>query len=166
MSSSCLIPSLYLANYAKRYVGTTETSPNRGPEIDLFKLATAGKVDALPWCATFIWYCIKKTEMECGVKSPLVMGPHVMSIWEKSPVQCRVKKPIIGDLVVWNFLGTTSGHMGVIAGFPKAAGKIITIEGNTSPSSSVDREGDGVYEKVRSMAGSASMPVVGYLRPF
>ena len=49
-----------------------------------------------------------------------------------------------GDVLVFRF-----SHTGIYVG-PAAPGEIITVEGNTNGSGS--REGDGVYQKTRSLS--------------
>lgn len=157
--------NLYLVSYAKRYDGIVETTPNRGPEIDQMKISTLGKVDDNPWCAVFAWYCIKQTEIATQTKCQLRMSALVQNVWSLNPVDYRVVSPQPGDLILWNFAGTSAGHMGIVIDFP-VSGRVNTIEGNTSPAKSIDREGDGVYIKNRSLTGSTTMRVMGFLRPF
>ena len=68
-----------------------------------------------------------------------------------------------------NVLGkaTTSGHVGIVIRLlPDSinGSRVETIEGNTGNGAGVVREGDGVYRRVRSLAGSDTMKVKGFLR--
>lgn len=153
-----------LIDEAKKWIGTKETRPNGGSAVESFQKAVDGKAMGEPWCAAFCFFCIKQVEAETGHKSPLFFTEHVMTCWSKSPKNLRLVKPEPGALVLWRFDNSASGHMGIV--YDIQGESIKTIEGNTSDGSGVVREGDGVYERFRSIHGSGKMKIVGYLDPF
>lgn len=156
---------------AGRWVGVHETSPNDGPEIEIFQKAIGGAATRQSWCADFAMYCIKQVDQKLsGHATWLFVSQACMSIWNNSPMVARVQGLAVqpGDLMVWqhwNAQGPTpQGHIGIVEKV-LGPGQFATIEGNTSESPNVvDREGDGVYRKVRSVGGSSTMRVKGFLR--
>lgn len=151
---------------ARHWLGTKESGNNRGSEVDQFNLAVAGQVGE-PWCMSFAQFCIEQVEKKTGVQSKVFDSAHCMTVWNQSPKECKVPSPVPGALMVWNFVGTTSGHVGVVQKqLPDT--RIDTIEGNTGSGNPDDvvREGDGVYERSRARSGSSKMRVMGFLKPF
>jgi hypothetical protein len=54
-----------------------------------------------------------------------------------------------GDIVWFTFGGTVPNHIGLVVG-TDGSGRVRTIEGNTNMQGG--REGNGVYERVRSLS--------------
>lgn len=156
---------------AGRWVGVHERSPNDGPEIEIFQKAIGGAATRQSWCADFALYCVEQADKQVGLpKTWLFISQSCLSIWNKSPLTTRVQGLAVqpGDLMIWQHYTaqgpTTEGHIGIIEKV-LGPGEFQTIEGNTSESTAdVDREGDGVYRKVRSAGGSSMMRVKGFLR--
>ena len=150
---------------ASKWVGIQEKGgDNKGPEVEMFQKYVDGKAEGESWCLCFVQYCLGQVETSEKIRTRLFKTEHVMTMWNKTPQELRLNKPKEGCIVVWNFKGTTSGHCGVITKvLPE---KIETIEGNTSNSLDVDREGDGVYKKERSLNTKGKMKIVGFLDPF
>ena len=156
-------PNLRLVALAKMYIGVHEIGENGGPEVELFQRAVDGKASGEPWCCAFVQFLLKRAEEEFHLKSDLFRSESVWETWQKSPVTMRIQAPEPGDLMAWNIPGTERGHIGVYR--RKLLGNLCeTVEGNTNEAGS--REGDGVYSKVRTMAGSKAFMVLGWLRPF
>ena len=139
-----------------------EGSDNNGHIVKLLQ-STIGKAESEPWCMALIQSAIAYIETY-GVESGVYPSEHCLTVYNQS----LCKKPSIpraGDIVVWQFKGTSKGHAGVVLSVDKNG--MSTIEGNTGPSvKEIEREGDGVYKKRRSLQGSDKMRVVGFLRPF
>ena len=103
--------------------------------------------------------CTKETHV-------LERSEHCMTVWNKSPKECRLDKPMPGSVVIWQHGNTASGHTGIVTGVKLTPEFFTTVEGNTGPGAGVIREGDGVFEKTRSVKGSDKMKVLGFLNPW
>lgn len=165
-------PYAKLIEVASFYVGVSEQAgrPNGGPNIEEFQKAYDGRAVGEPWCCSFICFCLKKVEDETGEKSPLSLSEHVLTLWHRNVAQQR-SSPMPGFLVVWRHGDGPSGHIGLVESVtpPKERkpGRLHTIEGNTgSDDKTIQREGDGVFRKERSLTKSGSMTLVGYLDPW
>lgn len=168
-------PYAKLIEVASFYVGVSEQAgkPNGGPNIEEF-LASVNLGSGQPWCAAFVAFCVKKVEEELGVKSPLRLSGHVLTMWRNSRPQQRrllswqgapgVAFPEPGWLVVWQKRGTSSGHIGIVESADQFG--MTTIEGNTAPGASIVREGDGVFKKSRPYTDVGSMVLLGFLDPW
>lgn len=156
-----------LIRAAEKCIGAHEVGGNnKGPEVERFQKAVDGKAQGEPWCAAFVQFCVK--EVEKNLKATVVVHPseHCMTVWTRTPGVHRYKSPKPGFLVVWNYEGSLNGHIGIVS-------KVIdeftieTIEGNTSPDDkTIEREGDGVYRKVRTTKQVGRMKLVGFIAPF
>lgn len=157
-----------LIEEAKKYIGVTEQGDNAGKMVEEFQKAVDGKAQHESWCCAFVMYCLSKVEQENGFSSILPKTEHCLTLWNNSPKECKSEMPKVGHLVVWQFYKegkpTSNGHIGIVTSVDGM--RIKTIEGNTGPSSAVERNGDGVYAKDRSIKGSETMKIVGYLNPF
>lgn len=158
-----------LIEEARRWLGFTEMGKdNHGQVVEMFQRAVDNRASGEAWCLAFIWSCILYTEklmaaLGAARMSTLHHTEHCMTMWRESPVGQRLSAPRVGALVIWNHEGTDSGHVGLITGV-RDDGQLETIEGNTGPGAGVEREGDGVYAKVRNPARTGRMVVVGFLR--
>jgi hypothetical protein len=152
-----------LVDLARFYLGVHEVGRNGGPIVEAFQRAVDGKASGEPWCMAFIQFLIEETEKTHGIKSPIFRSEHCQTVWYKSPKWLRAK-PQPGSLMIWKHGSTLQGHVGLVTAV--GMDTIFTIEGNTGPGSGVVREGDGVYERVRSFTGEGSMQVMGWLTVF
>lgn len=158
--------NLMLVAEAMKYIGVTEHGgENKGPQVEEFQKAVDGKAAGEPWCAAFMMFCLQQAEDLTGLSSAVHRSEHCLTVWNMTPKDMRREKPEPGCLVIWQYGETTAGHMGIVKEV-LPDGRMITIEGNTSDSSGVEREGDGVFEKNRSVVGSDKMKVAGFLLPF
>lgn len=150
---------LTLIEIAQKYVGVKEQGgDNKGPEVERFQKAVDGKASGEPWCMAFVQYCIKESKLE----SKIFESEHCLTVWNKTPKEQRLKEPKVGSLVIWQFGDTSNGHVGIVTAVFKNS--IHTIEGNTGDGKGVVREGDGIYARNRSRAGSQQMKILGYLK--
>ena len=156
-----------LISKAETYIDITEKGgDNRGVMVEMFQKAVDDVAQGEPWCAAFICYCIRHVEMQYGVLSGLKLSEHCMTLWNLNPAQRR-EEPKPGYIVVWKKKGTTSGHVGLVTKLTlNQPTSFCTIEGNTGPGTGVQREGDGVYAKTRSMSAMGDMQVLGFLEPW
>lgn len=130
--------------FARKYTYVRESNgPNRSKEIDLWNKYTGASMGS-PYCASFVSYIHK----EAGIKGPL-------SAW--SP-DCVAKNNIkFSDVQHGDVFGMYFASKGRVAhtGFiDQIKGSMVyTVEANTSPTSSYgassDRDGDGVFAKMR-----------------
>ena len=165
------IKNKILVAEAKRWIGVTEESgDNKGQCVQMFQKACDNKAAGESWCMAFVQFCLKNTDSLCVDvlksmgKNNLFLSEHCLTVWNNSPKSCRVDKPFIGSIAIWQMGETTSGHTGIVTEIGQATFK--TIEGNTGPGAGVVREGDGVYEKTRTMNQIGNMKLLGFLLPY
>ena len=165
LSPKIVNPVACFLEAAKACVGIVEEGgDNRGPMVEAFQ-STIGGANGQSWCLSFIQALTAYVEDRFGVVSNLPLTELVAALWDKTPVEVRVTAENVqpGDLILWQYGATSKGHVGIVT---NVLFKLLrTIEGNTSDSKEIDREGDGVYEKERSLIGTTNMHVLGYLRP-
>jgi hypothetical protein len=115
---------------ACRYVGYTESSPNRAPLIDDWN-KRAGQALGSPWCAAFASWCISvEGAPEVREGSAQHLGRSLRNTTLILP----------GDLM-WFPTGSATGHCGIVIGL--GPGEVACVEGN---------HGDGVRLARRSTA--------------
>ena len=141
---------------------TERGADNHGEIVELFQ-STIGTAEGEPWCAAFIQSCVAYVE-SFGFTSGLYPSEHCLTMWENS-FCLKPDVPKAGDIIVWNLEGTEKGHTGLITTiFANAFG---TIEGNTGPATNeIERNGDGVYCKLRAKNPTGMLKILGFLRPF
>lgn len=156
-------PSKMLLMTALECVGITEgKSDNHGEMVELFQ-STIGHAEGEPWCLSFIQSCVSYVE-SFGFESKLFPTEHCLTAWVNSRTR-RPLEPQAGDIVLYRMGDTTKGHAGLITAVTRD--KFETIEGNTGPALGViEREGDGVYSKLRPRGGFPKMRELGFLRVF
>lgn len=167
-----------LATEAAKWVGVRERGgPNKGPDVERFQKAVDGKASGEAWCMSFVQFCVDQVDrLLAGLKHEptwLFKSEHVLTVWNKTPQAARIPWNQVqpGCLIVWAHYkagkATGSGHTGIVVKLLSNSingPRVETVEGNTGAGSAVVREGDGVYRRVRSLAGSDTMKVVGFLR--
>lgn len=141
---------------ARAQVGVMEVPPgsNRGPQVDEYVRRVGGNpADAEPWCAAFVYFCFDEAAQSMSRANPVVKTAGVLDHWERAG---RSGIPrITGTRAVQNPALVRAGHIFVIDSggghghtglvVENAAGKLITIEGNTNDGGS--REGVGVFQR-------------------
>ena len=142
-----------LISIGKNELGVVETSNNQGAGIEKYWSATSypgGYRDRQPWCAAFTSWVVKTAGVLPDNMLPNSASAFGYNAWAegkaRSVTQLRYnpREVLPGDLVVFNF-----SHIG-IATSRSEGGKFHTIEGNTNAAGA--REGNGVYEKVRTLS--------------
>ena len=157
-------PRALIAEVAREYLGTRETSPNRGPHLQEFWSATGypdGAQDRQPWCSAFASFCVQEADRRSPSLQlrlpPVFPAVRQWAAWATDPrngcilfteseVLAGVIQPEAGDIV--SFLPRLS-HIGIVERFDPHQQIVHTIEGNTNDHGS--REGDGVYAKQRAL---------------
>jgi len=134
--------------------------------------STIGKAEGEPWCMSFIQYCLFWVdEFVPGRAHTVYPSEWCKAVWDKAG-HARRAQPQKGYVVIYNYVGTDSGHAGIVEahgfdGQHEQEPYIITIEANTSDSErSVIREGDGVYRKKRLTRRSGRMRLLGFIDPW
>lgn len=159
-------PNVILVLEAQNWVGTVEVGgDNSGPDVERFQRAVNAHPNKEAWCADFVIFCIQQVEQKMGIKSKIYRTEHALDLIYGSPPDMLLKTPIPGAVIVWQHGDTTLGHAGIVEAVAKD-GNLTTIEGNTSSGPGIQREGDGVYRRLRSPIGTAAMHVIGFLKPF
>jgi uncharacterized protein (TIGR02594 family) len=149
-----------------KWIGIHEIGGNNnGPDIEKFQKAVDGKASGEPWCMAFVQFCIMQIEKQLDINSNIFNSEHCLTTWTKSPESMRLINPIPGCIIIWQHGNTSNGHTGFITGI-NAAGKLLTVEGNTSDENGINRDGDGVYARVRNKNGDGDMKIKGYLKVF
>lgn len=154
-----------LATEARRWVGITEQNhDNSGQLVELFQKVIGG-ANKESWCMSFVQYCVLWMDKFFPEStSKLHKSESCLEVWLKTPMECRIKDPMTGSIVIWNYEGTIQGHCGIV--IENRLGQIVTVEGNTSAGDGVDREGDGVFMKFRTKDHVGKMKILGYLDPW
>ena len=149
--------ALRAAQGAEANVGVHEESENRGRYVKVY-LRSVGLRPGEPWCAAFAYYRLAQAALELRKRLPAGFPrsgycPDYKS-WAKEsgfwlPASARAFR---GDLCLFYFpkIGRIA-HMGIVVK-PLSSGAFWTVEGNTGPRGAVgevDRNGDGVYRKLR-----------------
>lgn len=112
---------------AKGEVGVKESPPNSndGPRVREYQ-KTTGAYRA-PWCASFVHWAFEKA----GFKIDNALPAYVPSVeqWLRAH-NWVVSHPAPGDIVIYNWDGGPSDHMGIVSRVGEA--HFEAVEGNTS----------------------------------
>jgi hypothetical protein len=141
---------------ARGEVGVRETSVNQGPGIAKYWTATeykSGYNERAPWCAAFVCWCVQQSGIFAEAdrpKSASCFKGGGLEAWarSKAPKVILTMHPTkinVGDLVIFSF-----SHVGIATTANDINGSFRTVEGNTDAGGS--REGNGVWEKARTLA--------------
>lgn len=144
---------------ATQWIGLDENSPG----IDTFRKAVNNEANGEAWCAAFVMYCARAVGLRHNIEPSLYPSELCYTIWQRSPVKCRIDAPVPGSIVIWNYPDTQNGHTGIVTEVLND-GWMNTIEGNTT--SGTGNTTHGVFRKLRTISGGSGMRVLGYLLPF
>lgn len=145
--------------FAVSQIGVMEKplGSNRGPEVDRY-LKAAGIDPAqgsFPWCAAFVYFCFHEAAQALGRKNPVIRTAGVLDHWQRagetgiariSAAQAHMHEALIrpGHIFIIDTGDPGgAGHTGLVESV--AAGKLVTIEGNTNDGGG--REGIGVFRR-------------------
>lgn len=137
-----------------------ETSKNRGPGIEKYWAATTypdGYQNREPYCAAGLCWAIREAAkgLDHAWQVPRTAAAFGYDEWARANTSAGIAyrvtpaKAQAGDIVVFNF-----SHVGLVVG-RDASGSLQTIEWNTNEAG--DREGGGVYRKVRALGSVRSI---------
>lgn len=156
-----------LVAIAQLYVGVKENwGSNSGDYVNLFQEEVDGVAQREPWCMGFVQFCLGENFRQNGYESGLFRSEHCLTVFNNSKHLQVCEFPLYpGCIVIWQKNGTTQGHTGIIESVGED-GTLYTIEGNTSDGTGLNRDGDGVYRRTRSLPGTGNFTVVGILDPY
>lgn len=146
---------------ARTLVGTTEASAM--PIVDLIR-STIAHPWGEAWCMDFVQTCIAYAEAVDTRQSDIVSSESVLDTWARSKLYSSTLVPKPGDVIIWQLGQSGEGHCGIITGMDSLC--YDTIEGNTSDTADIDRNGRGVFAKRRAKGGTKTFTEVGFLRVF
>ncbi len=164
-----------LVHEAKKWQGFTEQGGNnKGQAVELFQKYVDGRAVGEPWCISFIQFCVNQVDemvdsffaMSINHRSQLHRTEHSLTMYRMHPENLHINQPEPGTIPIWQKGLTASGHGGIVDFVLTDDRGFMSIEGNTGPGSKVEREGDGVFRKVRSLSTVGSFKLKGFLRPW
>jgi uncharacterized protein (TIGR02594 family) len=159
-------PNLDCVKEATKWIGVHEQGGNNnGPEVAKFQKAVDGKAGSEAWCMAFVQFCIKEVEESLGIKSLIKRSEHCLTTYNESPDSIKVKVPEAGCIVIWQHGTTSNGHTGFVTGI-NPEGKLLTIEGNTDAQDGMNRDGNGVFARVRNNGPEGDMKIKGFIKVF
>lgn len=115
------------------------------------------------WCMSLVQTIIVFIEIKTNILSQLYPSEGCVDCFNRSK-DLSVNLPKVGDIFIWKNPNSNSGHTGIIRAINLQNGTMKTFEGNTSDGN--DRDGDGVYIRMRQTGGTKSLKHYGFLRPF
>lgn len=156
-----------IARAAESQRGKREATANRGQDLQPFFDADNYDPngpkpgdDGYAWCAAFVCWAVYQAvkDLKLSWKRPVTPGAWKYEAWARAQNECvELKKPHHGDIQRGDILVFGISHIGIATGPPDAAGRVSTIEGNTSGTSDGNqREGDGVFAKSRHLSAIRS----------
>jgi hypothetical protein len=142
---------------------------NKGPMVELIQ-DTVGRAEGEAWCMSFMQTGIAYVEQKLKIASRFPVTEHCMTAWNQAGDDLRVKiAPRRGAIAIWQKAKTAAGHTGIYLEM-KDHETFYGIEGNTeaglSSSGQVVRDGGGIYRTKRSIRGTGTMKLKGFLKPF
>lgn len=154
---------------ARKWIEVREQGYNKGKEVEMFQKAVDGKAQGESWCMAFVQFCVlqvaKQLDLsEENLRKTFYPTEHCLTLWNKTQAKYKSQLCSTGMIAIWQHGDTTSGHTGFTIDKPfyEASGEYFkTIEGNTNKAGS--REGDGVYNKTRSLKSSETFKLRGFI---
>lgn len=107
--------------------------------------------DGYAWCAAFVCWAVYQAvrDLRVSFKRPVTPGAWDYERWAREQDRSvMLKKPHEGDIKRGDLVIFEFSHIGIAVSDAKK-GMVRTVEGNTNQAGS--RDGDGVYEKLRSL---------------
>lgn len=144
---------------ARASIGTHETSPNSGPDIDRW-LANVGHRPGDPWCAAWVHEMHKMAAAICLVENPYPKTAGALRTWDMADPSWRETLPAPGDVFVVEH-DNGRGHVGIVELVTPDSQTIVSIEGNTNAAGS--REGDQVAKHAWKPSEGRRGRLVGYI---
>jgi hypothetical protein len=154
---------------AAKFVGVHEIGNNDGPEVRIFQ-SLISKPMHQSWCIDFVQYCVHQVDLQFATQNILYTTESSERLWRLTPQLARIQDPVPGCIMVWQHFSDeiplSTGHAGIVTAIVDDV-LVETIEGNTSDSSSIEGNGDGVYRKTRRrQVTTGPMRTLGFLLPW
>lgn len=138
-------------------VGVREVGRNKGQRVEEYQ-TSVGMPPGNPWCAAFVYWCFNEAAKRLKIPCPLPKAWAVNKYWRSLPEALRTPAPRRGMIFI-RFSNPknaySTGHTGIVRDVMLPEGRILTVEGNTGGETAGtdprDREGDGVYQRSRSL---------------
>lgn len=129
-----------LKNIYSEHIGINEIGNNQGNDIFRYQKA-AGVKSGMPWCASFVFYCLKEYDSTFTIKNPAQAASYFKDEEKIIVIRGEIKKmrPQHGDLIGISYSSNKIGHVGF---FDSENEKFyLTVEGNTG---NKENKNDGV----------------------
>lgn len=129
--------SLTTLDIARSYLGTHETTRNRGRMIDHWN-TLAGVPIGSPWCVSFAYGCVHEAceLLRHPVPLPRTGSSSALFRWAREHGRLT-SAPMPGDIVLCRGGNTGHFHTALCAGLAES-GRVPTVEGNSNNSGSAD----------------------------
>ena len=157
--------------WAIKLVGTLEVpkDSNRGLVIDDIQKTFGYK--GVQYCGLFAQYCYKRACTALNIPFPFSGTASSQTLFgealNKKWIETDFSKLQSGDIVIWRKMKLWAGHVGIVKSVDHANQLFVTIEGNTSSSNKgSQRDGGGIFERVRYMKKQDFVVDAFYLRGF
>jgi hypothetical protein len=142
-------------------IGTIEaTGHNDGPKIREY-LESVGLKEGSPYCAAGQYDCFVQACQDLNLpyaEIPLSKTGLANAMFNDAMHKGKETEfsPQIDDLVVWEVPGKTTGHIARIVQV-LSKDKVKTVEFNTSKSAGNQRDGQGVFPRIRTLGNLGNM---------
>lgn len=141
----------------KQQIGVREaTGRNDGAQVEAY-LRAVGLPKGNPWCmAVQVWAFTRVTDRIPIARTGLVRGVWNHALAHQPPgTRYRVAQAVdwtsVGDLLIWGYVTSTSGHTERQVGTLRA-GWVVTAAGNTTAGTAGNqRDGGGMYYRRRNL---------------
>lgn len=162
-----------LIDEATRWIGIREEGgDNHGAIVEMFQKKSGAPL-GVAWCMCFVQFCAQAVDnlkstfyADSAPELKLPKGAACLDVWHRAPEEFKSQNPSPGAVVIWRHGQTYQGHAGIVVSVNEEAGTFETIEGNTSSADHVERNGDGVYRKIRKLHPTGEMELVGFIYPW
>ncbi|MBL7997029.1 MAG: CHAP domain-containing protein [Candidatus Kapabacteria bacterium] len=140
------------------------TGKNDGRMVSQY-LQSTGLREGNPWCAAVIVWTFQEASKLCGVAMTFIRSALANGIYNwamntgRKAKQQQVQE---GDLIVWKFSRSASGHIGRVRRKINNLW-VINDEGNTASGTGNQRDGDGFYQRKRYLGQLGRMALRGYI---
>lgn len=157
-------PNLLVSIAAQAMAGIIEEGGNNaGKLVEMIQYAGGGS-RGQAWCMYLVQAAIRYVELHSGYASPIFVSGGVKTTADRSPTVTKGNLVVSGSIICWLHGSGPQGHAGIITDV--AEGLYFTVEGNTSNGVGINRDGDGVYHRMRRQGGEGKMKLYAILTPF